>query len=111
VHEKGNETRTEKWGIKWEQQYVEFERWVGMPAVGIKLFSWQKNQLRKGSQGLDAKIQKEIAENEEGTVWSERRARLVDCIAQKNCSRLYNKWEQQYADFKQWVGMPAVKSK
>ncbi len=42
---------------------------------------------------------------------SERRARLVDCIAQKNCARLNNKWEQQYAEFERWVGMPAVKSK
>ena len=32
---------------------------------------------------MNVKIRKEIAENEEGTVWSERRVRLVDCVAQE----------------------------
>ena len=41
------------------------------------------HQLSNGSKGLDAKIQNEIAENEEGTVWSEPRARLFYCVVQK----------------------------
>ena len=32
---------------------------------------------------MNVEIRKEIAENEEGTVWSERRVRLVDCVVQK----------------------------
>ena len=46
-------------------------------------YTWQHNQLGTGSGGLEIKIQKEIAENEEGTMWSDRKARLVDCVAQK----------------------------
>lgn len=36
-----------------------------------------------GSGGLEIKIQKEIAENERGTMWSDRSLRLVDCVAQE----------------------------
>lgn len=54
-----------------------------MPAIGTKLNTWQNNQLSTGAGGLNVKIRKEIAENEEGTVWSERRVRLVDCVVQK----------------------------
>jgi hypothetical protein len=35
----------------------------------ILLHNWQKNELSKGNKGLDARIVKEIAENEGGTVW------------------------------------------
>jgi hypothetical protein len=37
----------------------------------------------KRADGLDAKIAKEIKENEGGTVWSDRKNRLKRCIAQK----------------------------
>ncbi len=33
--------------------------------------------------GLDAKVKKEIEANEGGTVWRERKVRLLDCVAQK----------------------------
>jgi hypothetical protein len=39
--------------------------------------------LSTGAGGLNVKIRKEIAENEEVTVWSERGVRLVDCVVQK----------------------------
>ncbi len=45
--------------------------------------TWQNNQLSTGAGGLNIKIRKEIAENEEVTVWSERGVRLVDCVVQK----------------------------
>jgi hypothetical protein len=32
---------------------------------------------------LNAKIRKERAENEDGTVWSERSVKLANCVAQK----------------------------
>ncbi len=54
-----------------------------MPAVRTKLYYWQVHQLSNGFTGLDAKIWNEIAENEEGTVWSEQRARLFYCVVQK----------------------------
>jgi hypothetical protein len=47
-----------------ENRYAECESYDGMPADGIKLYSWQYNQLRNGSKGLNAKIWKETARNE-----------------------------------------------
>ena len=67
---------------KWENQYAELERCVVMPAEGTKLYTWQRIQLSTGPGGLDAKTRKQIAENREGMVWSERRARLLDCVVQ-----------------------------
>ena len=86
---------------KWEQKYAEFERCMEMPTENSKLYNWQHNQLNTGAGGLDAKIQREIAENEGSTMWSDRRVRLCDCIGQKkkNCAKLDNKWEQKYAMF------------
>jgi hypothetical protein len=54
-----------------------------MPAVGIKLYTWQSNQMSTGAGSLNAKIQKELEENEGSTMWSDRRARLDNCVAQK----------------------------
>ncbi len=63
-----------------------------MPAVGTTLFYWKANQLRNGPAGLDARIEKEIAANEGGTVWSDRKAMLERCIAQKNRVMRNDKW-------------------
>jgi hypothetical protein len=86
AHEKGSKARSEasydEMGIKWETQYTQFERCVVMPAEGTKLYTWQRIQLSTGPGGLDAKTRKQIAENREGMVWSERRARLLDCVVQ-----------------------------
>jgi hypothetical protein len=68
------------------EQYAEFKRCVEMPAKGSKLLFWKKNQLSKGNKGLDAVIQKEITDNEGSTVWTDRKARLLRCIAQKKAS-------------------------
>jgi hypothetical protein len=69
AHEKGSKASSEasydKMGIKWETQYAQFERCVVMPAEGTKLYTWQRIQLSTGPGGLDAKIRKQIAENEE----------------------------------------------
>ena len=54
-----------------------------MPKKGTQLYTWQENQLSNGSKGLNAKIWKEKAENEERTVWSERSVKLANCVAQK----------------------------
>jgi hypothetical protein len=75
--------RLDKIANKWETKYAEFESYNGMPAGGTTLYSCQAAQLSNGSNGLNAKILKELAENEEGTVWSERRARLDNCVTQK----------------------------
>jgi hypothetical protein len=41
-------------------------------------------QLSNGRAGLDSRIEKEIAANSEGgTVWSDKKARLIDCIHNK----------------------------
>ena len=44
------------------------------------LYNWQYNQVHRY---LDDKIAKEIAENDGGTVWSNRKHKLKRCIAQK----------------------------
>ena len=45
--------------------------------------NWQSNQLSNGASSLNAKIRKEKAENEDGTVWSERSVKIANCVAQK----------------------------
>ena len=79
-----------------------FKNYVEMPKSTSMLYKWQQNQLSR----FDAKIKKEIAENKEGTTWSDRRTRLLACIAKKendNC-------EEQYAAFVNYVGMPKSRS-
>jgi len=66
-----------------------------MPALNSKLHTWQHNQLGNGHGSLNAKIQKELAENEGRTVWSDRRERLDNCVAQKKHDTLGNKWESK----------------
>jgi hypothetical protein len=87
---------------KWDEQYAAFKNYVKMPKSTSMLYKWQQNQLSR----FDAKIKKEIAENKEGTTWSDRRTRLLACIAKKendNC-------EEQYAAFVNYVGMPKSRS-
>ena len=50
---------------------------------GTPLFNWQSNQLSTGAGSFNAKIKKEVAENEGSTVWSERRVKPFDCVSQK----------------------------
>ena len=72
-----------KMGIAWEEKYAEFESYDGMPERGTKLVNWQRTQLGNGHASLNAKIRKERAENEDGTIWSERRVKLANCVEQK----------------------------
>jgi len=44
----------DKLGIKWDQQYAEFEEQVGMPERGRKLYNWILTQMSNGPYGLDA---------------------------------------------------------
>ena len=46
-----------------------------------------------------------------GTVWSDKKARLVDCIASKDSATHNDKWEEQYAEIKAHAGMPVVGTK
>ena len=54
------------------------------------------NQMSKGRRGLDYKIQKETELDKGGTVWSDKKARLVDCIASKESATHSDKWEEKY---------------
>ncbi len=71
-------------GIAWEEKYDDLKSYNGMPEKGTPLHNWQKNQLRNGDFSLNAKIWKEIEENEGSFVWRERRVELADCVEQKN---------------------------
>jgi hypothetical protein len=95
----------DKIGNAWEEKYAEFESYDGMPERGTPLHNWQRNQLSNTHAGTNAKIQKEIEENE-GSEWSERRVKLSDCVEQKNCAKISNAWEKKYAEFKRCVEMP-----
>jgi hypothetical protein len=54
-----------------------------MPKKGTPPYNWQQNQLSNGhASSLNAKIQKELAENK-GSIWSERRVKLANCVEQK----------------------------
>jgi hypothetical protein len=72
-----------KIGNAWEKKYAEFESYDGMPKKGTPLHTWQKNQLSNGAGGLNAKIRKELEEDEGSTIWSERRVKLANCVEQK----------------------------
>ena len=72
-----------KIGNAWERKYAEFESYDGMPKRRTKLYNWEQNQLSNGAGSLSAKIWKERAENEDGTVWSERSVKLANCVALK----------------------------
>ena len=69
--------------------------------------NWQSQQL-SNTHGicLNAKIRKEIEENEGSTAWSERRVKLSDCVEQKNRATIGNAWEKKFDEFKRCVGMP-----
>ena len=55
-----------------------------MPEKGTPLHTWKMHQLSNTHDGsLNAKIRKEKAENEEGTLWSERSVKRANCVAQK----------------------------
>jgi hypothetical protein len=65
------------------------------------------NQFNHEKNSLDAKIKKEIKANEGGTVWRDRKARLLDCVAQKKSvmpSR--DVWEENYTKFEAYQGIP-----
>ena len=57
--------------IKWESKFSEFESCDVMSAVGTMLYTWQMHQLSNEHASLNAKIQKELAENEGSTMWSD----------------------------------------
>ncbi len=61
----------------WEVQYVEFDNYDRMPETSSTSYIWQKNQLTR----FDGKIKKEVASNEVSTIWKDRRAKLLACIA------------------------------
>ena len=100
-----------KIGIAWEKKFAEFVSYNGMPVKGTKLYTWQLEQLSTGAASFNAKIRKELAENKGSTIWSERRVKLCDCVAQKICAKIDNKWESEYTEFKSYDGMPAVGNK
>ena len=72
-----------KIGIAWERKFDEFKRCVGMPEIGTPLHTWKQNQLSNGAGSLNAKIREELAENKGSTIWSERRVKLFNWVAQK----------------------------
>ena len=65
----------------------------------------QMRQLSNGADSLNAKIRKEIEENE-GSIWREWRVKLSDCVVQKNRAKIGNAWEKKYAEFESYDGMP-----
>ena len=59
-------------GNAWERKYAEFESYDGMPERGTPQINWQQSQLSKTHGScVNAKIQKEIEEDEGSTVWME----------------------------------------
>ena len=97
----------DKMGIAWEKKYMELKRCVEMPEIETPLYTWQKGQLSNTHDScLNAKIRKEIAENEGSTMWSERKVKLSDCVEQKNRAKIGNAWETKCAELESYDGMP-----
>jgi hypothetical protein len=44
-------------------------------------------------------------------MWSDKKARLVDCIASKDSATHNNKWEEQYAELEAHAGVTVVGTK
>jgi hypothetical protein len=96
-----------KMGIAWERKFVEFKRCLEMPERGTPLYNWQAYQLRNTQVDcLNAKIRKEIEENEGNTVWSKWRVKHSDCVEQMNRAKIGNTWERKFVEFKRCVEMP-----
>jgi hypothetical protein len=93
-------------GIAREEKYDDFKSYNRMPERGTPLDNWQQTQLSNGAFSLNAKIRKEIEENEGSFVWRERRVELADCVKQKNRAKIGNAWERKFDEFKRCVGMP-----
>jgi len=83
---------------EWEEKYTEFDDYDGMPETTSVLYNWQHNQLTR----FDGKIKKEIAANKGITLWRDRRAKLVACIAKTKDDEW---WEEKYAEFDDYDGM------
>jgi hypothetical protein len=97
----------DKMGIAWEKKYAEFKRCVEMLERGTLLYTWQRAQLSNTHLScLNAKIRKEIEENEGSIEWSEWKVKLSDCVEQKNSKKIDAAWEKKYAEFQKCVGMP-----
>ena len=80
---------------------------VEMPKKGTPLYNWQKSQLSNTHVScLNAKIMKELEENKGSIIWSERLVKLVNCIAQKNHTKIGNVLEKKYGEFESYDGMP-----
>ncbi len=94
-------------GIAWEEKYVEFESYDGMPKKGTPLYNWQQSQLSNTHVScLNGKILKELEENKGSTIWSERRVKLANCVEQQNRAKIGNAWERKYVEFESYDGMP-----
>ncbi len=65
-----------------------------------------KDSIEQWAISLNAKIRKEFAENKGSTRWSERRVKLVNCVEKKNCAKMSIAWEEKYAEFVSYDGMP-----
>ncbi len=60
---------------------------------------------------MDHKIEKKIVAKEGSTMWSERKVRLFHCVALKSSVMRSDKWEEKYAEFEAYDGMPAEGTK
>jgi hypothetical protein len=97
----------DKIGIAWERKYAEFESYDGMLEMGTPLYKWKNRQLCNAHPScLNAKIREEFAENKGSTIWSERRVKLVNCVEKKNRAKMSIAWEEKYAEFVSYDGMP-----
>ncbi len=61
---------------------------IEMPALNSKLHTWQHNQLGNGHSSLNAKIQKELAENEGRTYGVIEERDLIIVLRKRNAIRL-----------------------
>jgi Zn ribbon nucleic-acid-binding protein len=101
--------KDDKMAISWEKKFVEFVSYNGMPEIGTPLYNWKYQQLSNTHAScLNAKIQKELAENEGRTIWRERRVKLSDCVEQKNRAKMGIGWEKKFVEFVSYNGMPEI---
>ena len=65
---------------KWDNAFSGYESYIGMPAIGTTLYTWQWTQLSNGNSSLNDWIRKYPEEKKE---WEERRQRPLSATRGK----------------------------
>ncbi len=91
----------------WDENYADFEACDGMPGNGTKELNWKESQLKSGRKSLDDKIKKEIKQIMDAPCGGiGKRDFWIASHTHTKCYAQQRKWEENYADYEAYDGMP-----